>query len=88
MARPSGLDSKPGPCRSALRWTKAGVRYIRVRDTRRTCGSLLVALDVHPRVAVQVLRRSQITVTMQVNSEIPSDATKDARRRLGQSFDG
>jgi hypothetical protein len=37
---------------------------------------------------VQVLRRSQITVTMQVNSEIPSDATKDARRRLGQSFDG
>jgi len=29
---------------------------IRVHDTRRTCASLLVALDVHPRVAMQILR--------------------------------
>jgi integrase len=35
----------------ALRCEKAGVRYIKVHDTRRTCGSLLAALDVHPRVA-------------------------------------
>jgi hypothetical protein len=33
----------------ALRCTKAGIRYIKVHDTRRTCASLLVALDVHPR---------------------------------------
>jgi integrase len=32
------------------RCAKAGVRRIRVHDTRRTCGSLLAALDVHPRV--------------------------------------
>jgi hypothetical protein len=37
---------------------------------------------------MQVLRHSQITVTMQVYSEVPSDATKDALRRLGQSLDG
>jgi integrase len=72
----------------ALRCRKAGIHYIRVHDTRRTCASLLVALDVHPRVAMQVLRHSQITVTMQVYSEVPSDATKDALRRLGQSLDG
>jgi len=30
----------------ALRRTKAGVRYIKVHDTRRTCGSLLAALDL------------------------------------------
>jgi len=35
-----------------LRCAKAGVRRIRVHDTRRTCGSLLAALDVHPRVAM------------------------------------
>jgi integrase len=72
----------------ALRCTKAGIRYIKVHDTRRTCASLLVALDVHPRVAMQVLRHSQIAVTMQVYSEVPSEATKDALRRLGDSLDG
>jgi len=71
----------------ALRCTKAGVRYIRVHDTRRTCASLLVALDVHPRVAMQILRHTQIAVTMQVYSEVPSKATQDALRRLGQSLD-
>ena len=55
----------------ALRCSKAGVRYIRVHDTRRTCASLLVALNVHPRVAMQILRHSQIAVTMQVYSEVP-----------------
>jgi integrase len=71
----------------ALRCSKAGVRYIRVHDTRRTCASLLVALNVHPRVAMQILRHSQIAVTMQVYSEVPSEATQDALKRLGQSLD-
>jgi integrase len=50
----------------ALRCKKAGVRYIKVHDTRRTCASLLVALDVHPRVAMQILRHTQISVTSSV----------------------
>jgi integrase len=50
----------------ALRCTKAGVRYIKVHDTRRTCGSLLAALDVHPRVMMQILRHSKIAITMEV----------------------
>ena len=32
---------------------------IRVHDTRHTCASLLAALDVHPRVAMQILRHSR-----------------------------
>jgi integrase len=48
------------------RCVKAGVREIPVHSTRRTCASLLVALDVHPRVAMQILRHSQIAVTMNV----------------------
>ena len=56
----------------AARCRKAEVRYIRVHDTRRTCASLLVALDVHPRVAMQILRHSQIAMTMEVYSEVPS----------------
>jgi integrase len=72
----------------ALRCEKAGVRYIKVHDTRRTCGSLLVALDVHPRVAMQVLRHSQIAVTMEIYSEVPSATTCSALKRLGRHLDG
>jgi len=50
----------------AARCRKARVRYIRVHDTRRTCASLLVALDVHPRVVMQILRHSQIDMTRKI----------------------
>jgi integrase len=65
------------------RCAKAGVRPISVQSTRRTCASLLVALDVHPRVAMQILRHSQIAVTMNVYSEVFSAETREALRRLG-----
>jgi integrase len=72
----------------AKRCRKAGVRYIRVHDTRRTCASLLVALDVHPRVAMQILRHSQIAMTMEIYSEVPTAKTRSALRRLGRQLDG
>ena len=67
--------------------SKAGVRYIKVHDTRRTCASLLVALDVHPRVAMQILRHTQINITMAVYSEVPSATTRNALKRLGRHVD-
>lgn len=69
------------------RCRKVGVREISVHTTRRTCASLLVALDVHPRVAMQILRHSQIAVTMNVYSEVPSRETEIALKRLGQSLE-
>lgn len=44
----------------------AGVPVIPVHSTRRSCASLLVELDVHPRVTMQILRHSQIAVTMDI----------------------
>ncbi|WP_373365903.1 tyrosine-type recombinase/integrase, partial [Streptomyces fradiae] len=61
---------------------KAGVRRIRLHDTRHTCGSLLAALDVHPRIAMQILRHSKIAVTMEVYTHVPSEATRKALRKL------
>lgn len=61
----------------------AEVPVITVHSTRRTCASLLVALDVHPRVAMQILRHSQIAVTMNIYSEVSSKETREALRRLG-----
>ena len=68
------------------RCAKAGVRRIRVHDTRRTCGSLLAALDVHPRVAMRILRHTKIAITMEIYTEVPDPATQDALRRLGDAL--
>lgn len=68
----------------AARSAHAGVRRIRLHDTRHTCGSLLAALDVHPRIAMQILRHSKIAVTMEVYTHIPSEATRRALRKLGK----
>jgi hypothetical protein len=53
-----------------------------LHGTRKTCASLLAALDVHPRVAMRILRRSKIAVTMEIYTEAPSEATRDALRKL------
>jgi integrase len=74
--------------RFAVRCRKAGVRYINPHVTRKTCGTLLAALDVHPRVAMRILRHSKIEVTMEVYTEVPDDITRDALRRLGEQLDG
>jgi integrase len=66
-----------------VRAARAGVPVISVHATRRTCASLLVALDVHPRVAMAVLRHSKIAVTMDVYSQVSSASTREALRRLG-----
>ena len=69
------------------RSAKAGVRAIPVHGTRHTCGSLLAALDVHPRVAMQILRHSKIAVTMEIYTHIPSDLTRTALHRLGDQLE-
>jgi integrase len=72
----------------AARCDAAGVRYITPHGMRRTCASLLAALNVHPRVAMRILRHSKITVTMEIYTEVPDQAARDALRRLGEQFDG
>jgi integrase len=66
----------------------AGVRRIAVHDARRTCGSLLADLDVHPRVAMQILRHAQFAITMEIYAQVSSAATRDALKRLGERLDG
>jgi hypothetical protein len=63
------------------------VRYITSHGVRRTCASLLAALDVHPRVAMRILRYSKIAVTMEIYTEVPDQAARNVLRRLGEQFD-
>ena len=68
------------------RITRAQIPKITVHGARKTCGSLLATLDVHPRVAMQILRHSKIALTMEIYTEIPSAATRAALKKLGDSL--
>ena len=72
----------------AARIRAAGVRAITPHDARRTCGSLLAALDVHPRVAMRILRHSRFSLTMEIYTIVPSKETREALRRLGEYLHG
>ncbi|MGP4029994.1 hypothetical protein [Actinomadura sp. 3N407] len=56
---------------------------MRVHLTRHTCGKLLAALDVHPRVAMRILRHSKISLTMEIYTEVPTEQTRAGLKRLG-----
>jgi integrase len=70
----------------STRCEAAGVRKLTVHDARRTCATLLVDLDVHPRVIMRVLRHADFAVTMEVYAKASSGATREALRRLGESL--
>jgi integrase len=61
----------------------ADVPVIPVHSTRRTCASLLVELGVHPRVAMAIMRHSQISVTMNIYSQVASASAREALSNLG-----
>ncbi|HJT05261.1 MAG TPA: tyrosine-type recombinase/integrase [Pseudonocardiaceae bacterium] len=67
---------------------KASVQKITVHDGRRTCATLLVDLDVHPRQVMQILRHAQIAVTMEIYAQASTNATRSALKRLGDSLSG
>lgn len=71
-----------------LRCHRADVRKITVHDGRRTCATLLVDLDVHPREVMRILRHAQISVTMEIYAQACSKATRAALKRLGDSLHG
>jgi hypothetical protein len=47
---------------------------------------LLAALDVHPRIAMRIMRHSQIAITMDLYTHGSSEETGGALKRLGDSL--
>lgn len=53
---------------------------------RHTCGSLLTALDIHPRVAMKILRHSQLSITMEIYTHVTDGQAREALRKLGDAL--
>jgi integrase len=65
----------------------AGVRDARLHDARHTAATLLLQQGVAPRVAMQLLGHSQISMTMHYTHVVP-ELARDAADRMGQALWG
>jgi integrase len=57
---------------------KAGIGKHNLHQLRHTAASLLAAQGVHPRVAMQVLGHSQMSLTMNVYTDVADELGRDA----------
>ena len=61
---------------------KAGLRRVRLHDLRHACASFLLAQGIHPRVVMELLGHSQISLTMDTYSHVIPDAMREAVGRM------
>jgi len=73
--------------RSFFRITAAAcVRRIRPHDARHGCAMLLTAAGVAPRVVMEILGHSQISITMDVYTHVTSDTQREAISHMDRLF--
>jgi hypothetical protein len=56
----------------------AGLRRVRLHDLRHTAASLMLAQGVSPRVVMEILGHSQISVTMNTYSHVTPASSREA----------
>ncbi len=61
---------------------RAGLPHFRFHDLRHACASLLLAQGVHPRVVMETLGHSQISLTMNTYSHVIPALQRDAAERM------
>ena len=54
-----------------------------IRDARRTYATLLVDVEVHPRVIMRIRRFADVSMTLETYSNASPTATREAQRGLG-----
>jgi len=67
---------------------KAGLPYRRFYDLRHSCATLLLMQGVHPRVVMEILGHSQISLTMNTYSHVVPTLQKEAASRMDEVLSG
>jgi hypothetical protein len=49
---------------------------------------MLAALDVYPRVAMEILRHAESAITMEIYTVVSSHETREALKRLSDRLEG
>ncbi|MBA3409671.1 MAG: tyrosine-type recombinase/integrase [Geodermatophilaceae bacterium] len=67
---------------------EADLPNLRFHDLRHSCATILTALGVHPRVIMEMLRYSQISVTMDTYAHVSSALQREAADALESALFG
>jgi len=86
-------DGKPiDPHRDYALWQRllreAGVPRARLHDARHTAATVMLTMGVPPRVAMQVLGHSQISLTLGTYSHVMPELATEAADRIGEALWG
>lgn len=65
---------------------RAGVRRIRFHDLRHTCATLLLAQNVQPRVVMEVLGHSQLSMTTDLYGHVMPTSLRAAATAMDSAF--
>lgn len=57
--------------------TKAGLPTMRFHDLRHSCASLLAALNVHPRIAMEILGHANIAITQNLYTHVFDESKRE-----------
>jgi integrase len=68
--------------------TKAGLPDIRFHDLRHSAATILLSMDVHPKIVQEILGHSQISMTMDTYSHVLPTMQKIAMNKLNEAFQG
>lgn len=87
---PSRIGTPRDPHNLARAWqafrTRAGLDWLPFHGLRHGFGSLLAAQGVHPRVAMQQMRHSQFSLTMEVYTHVAPDLARDAALQIDRAL--
>ncbi|MEJ7744187.1 MAG: tyrosine-type recombinase/integrase [Nocardioidaceae bacterium] len=67
---------------------QADLPHLRLHDLRHSCATMLTALGVHPRVIMEMLRHSQIGITMNTYSHVTPILQREAADALEAALFG
>ncbi|SFK76293.1 Site-specific recombinase XerD [Paenibacillus sp. 1_12] len=66
---------------------KSKLKRIRFHDLRHTCASLLLSLEIHPKVVQELLGHSSIQITLDLYSHLTPNMNKDAAYAMERLLD-
>ena len=64
----------------------ANLPMMRLHDLRHSCATLLIAQGVHPRIVMDILGHSQISITMDLYSHVLPETQREAAKAMDLLF--
>ena len=67
---------------------QAGLPDIRFHDLRHSCATMLLGMNVHPKIVQEILGHSQISMTMDIYSHILPTMQEEAMHKIDEALGG